>query len=76
MFMSSRHLQITYQTNWKTGVSRFLMDDLNSRNGTWFRLSEKQTTSDLLPLQRNSKFNLAFEVFFDVIELFQESELK
>jgi hypothetical protein len=52
------------------------MDDLNSRNGTWFRLSEKQTTSDLLPLQRNSKFNLAFEVFFDVIELFQESELK
>ncbi|CAK73478.1 unnamed protein product (macronuclear) [Paramecium tetraurelia] len=46
-----------------------MINDLESKNGTWLRLSEKQVVSAPFHLQKGVKFNLSFELMFDVFEL-------
>ena len=58
--------------NLKNGIPEFKLNDLNSRNGTYLRLSEKNNNSDFFPLYKNCKFNLAFEIFFEVVEIFYD----
>mgnify|MGYP001807921160 CR=1 FL=1 len=39
--MSARHLEINYEHNFKIGCVKLMINDLDSKNGTWLRLSEK-----------------------------------
>ncbi|CAD8155120.1 unnamed protein product [Paramecium octaurelia] len=67
--MSARHLEINYDYNFKIGSVKLMINDLESKNGTWLRLSEKQLNSSPMQLQQGTKFNLSFEIIFDVVEL-------
>jgi pSer/pThr/pTyr-binding forkhead associated (FHA) protein len=39
--MSGRHMEIYYEHNFKSGSVKLMINDLESKNGTWLRLSEK-----------------------------------
>lgn len=38
-------MEINYEYNFKAGSVKLMINDLESRNGTWLRLSEKQISS-------------------------------
>lgn len=43
---------------------------MQSKNGTWVRLSDKKDISVPYPLLKQSKFNLAFEIQYEVVDVF------
>ncbi|CAD8200600.1 unnamed protein product [Paramecium pentaurelia] len=57
----------------KDGELKFIIDDQNSKNGTWLRLSDKKLLSEPQLLLRNSKFNLAFEIQYEVIDVYYQN---
>lgn len=67
--MSAKHMEINYEYNFKAGSVKLMINDLESKNGTWLRLSEKQISSSPFHLQKGSKFNLSFELMFEVMEM-------
>ncbi|CAD8196752.1 unnamed protein product [Paramecium octaurelia] len=69
--LSQIHCIISYVQ--KDGVPKFIIDDQNSKNGTWLRLSDKKLLSEPQLLLRNSKFNLAFEIQYEVIDVYYQN---
>ncbi|CAD8202029.1 unnamed protein product [Paramecium octaurelia] len=69
--LSQIHCIISYVQ--KDGEPKFIIDDQNSKNGTWLRLSDKKLLSEPQLLLRNSKFNLAFEIQYEVIDVYYQN---
>ncbi|CAD8195942.1 unnamed protein product [Paramecium pentaurelia] len=69
--LSQIHCIISYVQ--KDGIPKFIIDDQNSKNGTWLRLSDKKLLSEPQILLRNSKFNLAFEIQYEVIDVYYQN---
>ncbi|CAK61724.1 unnamed protein product (macronuclear) [Paramecium tetraurelia] len=69
--LSQIHCIISYVS--KDGEPKFIIDDQNSKNGTWLRLSDKKLLSEPQLLLRNSKFNLAFEIQYEVIDVYYQN---
>ncbi|CAD8066201.1 unnamed protein product [Paramecium sonneborni] len=57
--LSGQHAQFTYQ---QEGL---VVEDLDSRNGTWLRLSPPHKQSEPIKLIDGRRFRLAFEQFFE-----------
>ncbi|CAD8122530.1 unnamed protein product [Paramecium sonneborni] len=69
--LSQIHCIISYIQ--KDGEVKFIIDDQISKNGTWLRLSDKKILSQPQLLCRNSKFNLAFEIQYEVIDVYYQN---
>ncbi|CAD8121573.1 unnamed protein product [Paramecium sonneborni] len=69
--LSQIHCIISYVQ--KDGEAKFIIDDQNSKNGTWLRLSDKKIQSQPQLLLRNSKFNFAFEIKYEVIDVYYQN---
>ncbi|KAM3141183.1 hypothetical protein pb186bvf_006788 [Paramecium bursaria] len=66
--LSARHMDIFYEFNFKLGQTKLMISDLNSKNGTWLRLSEKLSESRSWQLSKGTIFNLSFELMFEITE--------